>query len=118
LGYADPRAALRHLEALTSGVSRTSDIQRTLLPVLLEWFADSPDPDAGLFGFRRISEALGRTPWYLSMLRDEGEVAQRMARLLASSRFATELLQREPEGVRLLASHELVPRAREQVQAE
>ena len=62
LGYADPRAALRHLEALTSGVSRTSDIQRTLLPVLLEWFADSPDPDAGLFGFRRISESLGRTP--------------------------------------------------------
>ena len=62
LGYADPRAALRHLEALTSGVSRTSDIQRTLLPVMLEWFADSPDPDAGLFGFRRISESLGRTP--------------------------------------------------------
>ncbi len=59
LGYADPKAALRHLEALTSGVSRTSDIQRTLLPVLLEWFADSPDPDAGLFGFRRISESLG-----------------------------------------------------------
>ena len=79
LGYADPKAALRHLEALTSGVSRTSDIQRTLLPVLLEWFADSPDPDAGLFGFRRISESLGRTPWYLTMLRDEGEVAQRLA---------------------------------------
>ena len=55
-------AALRHLEALTSGVSRTSDIQRTLLPVLLEWFADSPDPDAGLFGFRRISESAGPQP--------------------------------------------------------
>ena len=65
LGYADPKAALRHLEALTTGVSRTSDIQRTLLPVLMEWFADAPDPDAGLFGFRRISESLGRTPWYL-----------------------------------------------------
>ena len=70
LGYADPKAALRHLEALPSGVSRTSDIQRTLLPVLLEWFADSPDPDAGLFGFRRISETLGDTPWYLRQLRD------------------------------------------------
>ncbi|HIG16847.1 MAG TPA: bifunctional glutamine-synthetase adenylyltransferase/deadenyltransferase, partial [Candidatus Handelsmanbacteria bacterium] len=48
LGYADPRAALRHLEALTSGVTRSANIQRTLLPVLLEWFADGPDPDAGL----------------------------------------------------------------------
>ena len=77
-------------------------IQRTLLPVLLEWFADAPDPDAGLFGFRRITEALGRTPWYLRMLRDEGKVAERLARLLATSRYATDLLQREPQGVRLL----------------
>jgi glutamate-ammonia-ligase adenylyltransferase len=102
LGYADPKAALRHLEALTSGVTRTSDIQRTLLPVLLEWFADSPDPDAGLFGFRRISESLGRTPWYLTMLRDEGEVAQRLAHVLGTSRYATDLLEREPQGVKML----------------
>ena len=108
LGYADPKAALRHLEALTSGVSRTSDIQRTLLPVLLEWFADSPDPDAGLFGFRRISESLGRTPWYLTMLRDEGEVAQRLAQILGTSRYATDLLEREPQGVKMLGES-LVP---------
>ena len=102
LGYADPKGALRHLEALTSGVSRTSDIQRTLLPVLLEWFADSPDPDAGLFGFRRLSESLGRTPWYLQMLRDEGEVAERLAFVLGTSRYATDLLEREPQGVKML----------------
>ncbi len=59
LGFADPDGALRHLEALTAGVTRTSNIQRTLLPAMLEWFADAPDPDAGLFGFRRISESLG-----------------------------------------------------------
>jgi glutamate-ammonia-ligase adenylyltransferase len=110
LGYHDPRAALRHLEALTSGVRRSAAIQRTLLPPMLEWFADAPDPDAGLFGFRRISEALGSTHWYLRLLRDEGEVAERMARILATSRYATDLLQREPEGVRIL-SEDLVPRS-------
>ena len=119
LGYLDPAAALRHLEALTGGLSRTAAIQRTLLPVMLEWFADAPDPDAGLWGFRRISEALGRTPWYLSMLRDEGRTAQRLAQVLATSRFATDLMQREPEGVRLLGGdfgpHMLT---REAVQAE
>lgn len=62
LGYADPAAALRHLEALSSGVTRKAAIQRTLLPVLLGWFADSADPDAGLLGFRKVSDALGRTP--------------------------------------------------------
>jgi glutamate-ammonia-ligase adenylyltransferase len=64
LGYKDPASALRHIEALTSGVSRRAVIQRTLLPVMLEWFAQAPDPDSGLFGFRQVSEALGTTPWY------------------------------------------------------
>ena len=117
LGYADPTAALRHLEALTAGVSRTSDIQRTLLPVLLEWFADAPDPDAGLFGFRRISESLGRSPWYLTMLRDEGEVAQRLAFVLGTSRYATDLLEREPQGVRMLGEP-LAPLSAEAVLSE
>jgi glutamate-ammonia-ligase adenylyltransferase len=102
LGYVDPPGALRHLEALTSGVSRTAAIQRALLPAMLEWFADAPDPDAGLFGFRRISESLGSTHWYLKTLRDEGQVAERLARILATSRYATDLLEREPEGVRML----------------
>ena len=104
LGFLDPQAALRHLEALTSGVSRAAQIQRTLLPAMLGWFADAPDPDAGLFGFRRISESLGSTPWYLSTLRDEGEVAERLARILATSRYATGLLEREPQGVRMLGA--------------
>ncbi len=103
LGYADPAAALRHLEALTTGVSRTSTVQRALLPAMLEWFAQGADPDAGLFGFRRISEALGRTPWYLKTLRDEGPVAERLAHLLSTSRYTTSLLEREPQGVQLLA---------------
>jgi glutamate-ammonia-ligase adenylyltransferase len=120
LGYADPQAALRHLEALTAGVSRTSAIQRTLLPVLLEWFADAPDPDAGLFGFRRISDALGSTPWYLKLLRDEGETAQRLAQVLATSRFATDLLEREPEGVKILGGEGggLRPLSRYAIQTE
>jgi glutamate-ammonia-ligase adenylyltransferase len=102
LGYTDPAGALRHLEALTSGVSRRAAIQRTLLPVMLDWFADGPDPDAGLLGFRQVSDALGTTPWYLRLLRDDVTVAERMARVLASSRYATELLLRAPEAVAML----------------
>ncbi|MGN6781146.1 MAG: bifunctional [glutamine synthetase] adenylyltransferase/[glutamine synthetase]-adenylyl-L-tyrosine phosphorylase [Marmoricola sp.] len=119
LGYADPAAALRHLEAMTAGLSRTASIQRALLPAMLEWFADAPDPDAGLLGFRRISEALGHTPWYLKMLRDEGQAAQRMARVLATSRYATDLLQREPEGVAILGEDQrLEPLDRAAIEGE
>ncbi len=85
---------------------------------MLEWFADAPDPDAGLFGFRRISESLGSSHWYLKMLRDEGRTAQRLAEVLATSRYATDLLQREPEGVKILGEQELRPLTREEVQTE
>jgi [glutamine synthetase] adenylyltransferase / [glutamine synthetase]-adenylyl-L-tyrosine phosphorylase len=102
LGYADPAGALRHIEALTAGVSRKAAMQRTLLPVLLGWLADAPEPDAGLLAFRQVSEALGRSPWYLRLLRDNAVVAQRMARLLASSRYAAGLLLRAPEAVAML----------------
>jgi [glutamine synthetase] adenylyltransferase / [glutamine synthetase]-adenylyl-L-tyrosine phosphorylase len=119
LGYADPAGALRHIEALSSGVSRKAAIQRTLLPVLLGWFADAPLPDAGLLAFRQVSEALGDSPWYLRLLRDNTLVAQRMARVLASSRYATGLLLRAPEAVAMLAdTDELALRPAEPLLAE
>jgi glutamate-ammonia-ligase adenylyltransferase len=119
LGYADPAGALRHIEALSSGVSRKAAIQRTLLPVLLGWFADAPLPDAGLLAFRQVSEALGDSPWYLRLLRDNTLVAQRMARVLASSRYATGLLLRAPEAVAMLAdTAELALRPAEPLLAE
>ncbi len=103
LGFADPAGALRHIESLTAGMSRKAAMQRTLLPVLLGWLADAPEPDAGLLAFRQVSEALGGSPWYLRLLRDNAIVARRMARLLASSRYATGLLLRAPEAVAMLA---------------
>lgn len=119
LGYEDPAAALRHLEALSSGVSRKAAIQRTLLPVLLGWFADSADPDAGLLGFRKVSDALGKTPWYLRLLRDEGAAAENLARVLSAGRLAPDLLLRAPEAVALLGDPQgLKPRSREHLEQE
>jgi [glutamine synthetase] adenylyltransferase / [glutamine synthetase]-adenylyl-L-tyrosine phosphorylase len=114
LGYADPAGALRHISFLTSGVSRRAAIQRTLLPVMLGWFADAAQPDAGLLAFRQVSEALGESSWYLRLLRDDTKVAQRMARILASSRYATGLLLRAPDAVAMLADDtQLAPRPAE-----
>jgi [glutamine synthetase] adenylyltransferase / [glutamine synthetase]-adenylyl-L-tyrosine phosphorylase len=119
LGYIDPAGALRHLEALTRGVSRRAAIQRTLLPVLLGWFADGPEPDQGLAGFRKVSDALGDTHWYLRLLRDELAAAERMATILASGRFATELLLRSPDAVTMFGDdEELRPREREPLESE
>ncbi|MFE2629818.1 bifunctional [glutamine synthetase] adenylyltransferase/[glutamine synthetase]-adenylyl-L-tyrosine phosphorylase [Streptomyces sp. NPDC059374] len=122
LGYADPASALRHLEALASGVTRAAAIQRTLLPVLLGWFADSADPDSGLLNFRKVSDALGKTPWYLRLLRDEGAAAENLARVLSAGRLAPDLLMRAPEAVALLGDGDggtgLEPRARAHLDQE
>jgi glutamate-ammonia-ligase adenylyltransferase len=104
LGWASPEGALGHLRALTSGVSRAAAIQQTLLPVLLDELAGSPDPDRGLLAYRRVSEALAETPWYLRLLRDEGLVAERLMQLLGTSALVPDLLVRAPEVLRLLAA--------------
>jgi glutamate-ammonia-ligase adenylyltransferase len=119
IGFRDPRGALVHIGALTGGVSRRAAIQRTLIPVMLQWFADGADPDYGLLTFRRLSEDLGSTHWFLRMLRDASGAAQRLTRVLSGSRFAGELLGGIPESVAWLESEEeLRPRSAALLQEE
>jgi [glutamine synthetase] adenylyltransferase / [glutamine synthetase]-adenylyl-L-tyrosine phosphorylase len=111
LGFADPAGALRHLEAITVGLSRRAAVLRSMLPVMLPWFADAHDPDAGLLAFRSVTEAVGDSPWFLALLRDSDTGAERLARLLSASRYVADLVGRAPEAVALLGrDDELSPR--------
>jgi len=92
IGFRDPVGAQRHIAALTQGLSRSSRIQRQLLPAMIGWFAACPDPDAGLLAFRQLSEQLSDTQWFLKLLRDSGTAAERLATLLATSGFVTRAL--------------------------
>jgi glutamate-ammonia-ligase adenylyltransferase len=113
LGFADPARAIGHIAALTEGVSRTAAIQRAILPAMLETFSVCADPDAGLLSYRQVSEGMRDSPWYLRLLRDEGLVAERLAFLLASSRYVSDLLVRAPEALQLLSEEKLAPREAE-----
>ncbi len=118
LGYVSPENALNHLRALTAGVSRRGRLQTLLLPTLLDWLGDTPNPDGGLLAYRRLSEALGETPWYLRTLRDEGAVAQRLMTVLGTSTYLPDLLIRAPEVIRLYADGPSGPRLLEVEPAE
>lgn len=112
IGFTDPRGALAHIGALTAGVSRRATIQRHLMPVLISWIAEGADPDYGLLAFRRVSDELGTTHWYLRLLRDSSDAALRLTRVLSGSRFTGELLERTPEAVAWLEDlEELRPRS-------
>ena len=119
IGFVDSRGALGHITALSQGVSRRSQIQRTLLPVILQWLSEGADPDYGLLAFRRLSDELGESYWYLRMLRDSSGAAQRLARALSASRFIGELFQLHPEAAAWLEKDsELHPRTAGALRAE
>ncbi|HKP05827.1 MAG TPA: bifunctional [glutamine synthetase] adenylyltransferase/[glutamine synthetase]-adenylyl-L-tyrosine phosphorylase [Microbacterium sp.] len=119
IGFADPAGALRHIAALTTGLSRKATIQRHLMPVMIRWFADGVDPDYGLLAFRRLSERLGDTHWFLRMLRDSSGAAESLSRVLSGSRYVGELIEWIPESAAWLDDPELLrPRSGVALQQE
>ncbi len=103
LGYEGPQSALTHLAALTSSTGRRGRVQQVLLPTLLDWLSDTPDPDAGLLNYRRLSDELSEQRWFLATLRDEGAVAKRLMHVLGTSAYVPELLMRAPEVIQMYA---------------
>src|SRR5699024_11398126 len=85
--------------ALTTGVSRTAMVIKQVLPALLDWFSDGVEPDRALLAFRRLSESLSSSGWFLKMLRDSGLAAKSVAEGLCLFGCATELLLRRPAAV-------------------
>jgi [glutamine synthetase] adenylyltransferase / [glutamine synthetase]-adenylyl-L-tyrosine phosphorylase len=119
IGFVNPKGALDQIQALTSGLSRRAVIQRQLLPVLLQWFSEGTDPDAALLSFRRLSEDLGDSHWYLRMLRDSSGAAERMTQVLSNSRLATSLFERIPQAAAWFERlEELIPMTHEELTKE
>ncbi|WP_084130593.1 bifunctional [glutamine synthetase] adenylyltransferase/[glutamine synthetase]-adenylyl-L-tyrosine phosphorylase [Demequina sp. NBRC 110055] len=119
VGFDDAQAAQRHIAALTDGVSRRAAIQRQLLPAMIGWFAQGAEPDAGLLAFRKLSEKLADSQWYLKLLRDSAAAAQRLARLLSNSAYVTDALLGSAESITWLDNDaDLAPRPRERLWSE
>ena len=111
VGYRDPAGAMHHIQALTEGVSRRAAIQRQLLPVIIGWLGEGPDPDSGLLSFRTLSEKIGGSHWYLAMLRDSPVAARRLCHVLSGARWTTDRLAERPESIAWLDDDaELQPR--------
>lgn len=106
IGFVDTAGAVRHIRALTSGTSRHATILKNLFPVLLRWFAAGTNPDQGLLAFRRLNEAASNIPWFLRVLRDGFEAAERLTRVLSTSQFTSDLLVSLPEAVAWLEGNE------------
>src|SRR6266511_1312779 len=92
LGFANPDRAMAHLRALTAGLTRRATLLRAMLPVMLTWLADTPDPDGGLTALRVVAERLGHRDAFFGTLRDNPSVAELVCTVLGTSRLLGELL--------------------------
>ena len=113
LGFANPERAMASLRALTAGLSRRATLMRAMLPVMLPWLAEAPDPDGGLAALRTLAEALGDRAAFYGMVRDNPAGAELLCTVLGSSRLLGELLARHPELLTAMADPHRLAAARE-----
>jgi glutamate-ammonia-ligase adenylyltransferase len=114
LGFRSPGRALKFLGDLTAGLSRRAQLMRVLLPVMLDWMSEAPDPDLAVSSFRDVALRVGGNPAALGALRDSPPVVELLCRVLGTSRLLGEYLQHVPEFVAELADpHTLQKRSRE-----
>ncbi len=96
-GFSDglrTRAAVRDL---TRGLSRTSRLMHQILPLLLGWLSESPDPDLGLLNVRNLFGDQRRSAEITRAFRESPESARGLCHIVGTTRIAAEILQRNSD---------------------
>ncbi len=112
-GFVDAAHTRVALQELTQGLTRQSRVMQQLLPVVLDWLSHTPDPDLGLLQLRRLAEGETQSQALAATFREKPGAAERVCRVLGSSRFVGDALLRQPEVVELLGDDDWLGRPRE-----
>jgi glutamate-ammonia-ligase adenylyltransferase len=111
-GFTDAARTRQALEELTRGLTRTSRLMQQMLPLLLGWLSEAPDPDLGLLGLRLLSSGEHRANELAVTFRESPEAARQLCLLLGTSRRLTDSLERNPDMVPVLGEPDgLAPRS-------
>ncbi|MEJ7765080.1 MAG: hypothetical protein WKF86_06255, partial [Acidimicrobiales bacterium] len=78
LGFTDADRTRQAVLELTRGMRRASRLMNALLPLLLEWLSESPDPDLGLLGLRTLATGAHRSARLAETFRESPESARRL----------------------------------------
>jgi glutamate-ammonia-ligase adenylyltransferase len=101
--FQDPKRAEKALRDLERGATsfhvapRTRQIFQKLRPVLLDWMAQTADPDATLNQFLRFVEAYGLRSLLFELLVTNPKLLELVVKTFEASRFAGDLLIRRPQ---------------------
>ncbi len=103
LGFRDVNAATRSLEEMTSGLSRRSRVMQQVLPLMLDWLSQSPDPDLGLDQLRVLLARTTDHSELVRLLQVNPLAGERLCLLLGTGRLLGDWMDRIPEFIPRLA---------------
>lgn len=96
-GFTDATRTRQAVKELTRGLARSSRLMQQLMPLLLDWLSESPDPDEGLLGLRTLIGGFRTPNQIVSIFRDSPEVARRLCLLLGTGRLFSVGFSQHPE---------------------
>lgn len=106
LGYRDVIAATKAVEDLTAGLSRRSRVMQQVLPLMLDWLSQSPDPDLGLAQLRVLIAHTKDHANLVTLLQNNPIAGERLCALLGTGKLVGDLMDRVPEFIPRLADEE------------
>jgi glutamate-ammonia-ligase adenylyltransferase len=105
LGFADPAGAARRFERLVAPDSRLGRVLAHVFPVVAPALALAADPDGALVRFERVADGLRPDEPAADEFLADVEAVPRLARAVASSSWASDVLATDPEvALRVIAS--------------
>jgi glutamate-ammonia-ligase adenylyltransferase len=96
LGFADPTGAYRRFARLVDPASRLGRVLAHVFPVVAPALALAADPDAAVVRFERVIDGLGDDPAAADALAGDPQAAGRLARTVAVSAWASDVLASRP----------------------
>jgi glutamate-ammonia-ligase adenylyltransferase len=97
LGFADPPGAYRRFDRLVDPTGRLGRVLAHVFPVIAPALALAADPDGALVRFERVMDGLRGDPMTPDAMASDPQVAGRLARAVAASAWASDLLAARPE---------------------
>jgi glutamate-ammonia-ligase adenylyltransferase len=96
-GFVDARRTQAAVQELTRGLNRSSRLMQQLLPLLLDWLSESPDPDLGLLVVRNLVNGPQHSRPLVETFRDSPAAARSLCQIAGTSRLLGETLQHNPD---------------------
>ena len=110
-GFTDAERTRQALRELTRGLTRSSRLMQQMLPLLLGWLSESPDPDLGLLGLRVLTTGEQQATELAVAFRESPEAARRLCVLLGTGAVFAQTLEHHPDMIPSLGHDDwLAPR--------